>query len=198
MAKVECCICGKNLNTFSFDCWPLQTKVNGQRVYECKECLKKYKGMGLEFTADGKAKVIVDSVFRRKCSVCGHLFSYNVNDLNQNNRHARNATLSSVAALGGALGGAYAASAVDNANAQGQLDKIVDYNRCPKCGSTSLRALSAEEWADEWAKKQAASEKGSAPAVSTADELKKFKELLDSGVISQEEFDAKKKELLGL
>ena len=33
---------------------------------------------------------------------------------------------------------------------------------------------------------------------SEADELKKFKELLDSGVITQEEFDAKKKELLGL
>ena len=34
--------------------------------------------------------------------------------------------------------------------------------------------------------------------VSAADELKKFKELLDMGVISQEEFDAKKKQLLGL
>lgn len=33
---------------------------------------------------------------------------------------------------------------------------------------------------------------------SNADELKKFKELLDSGVITQEEFDAKKKQLLGL
>ncbi len=33
---------------------------------------------------------------------------------------------------------------------------------------------------------------------SAADELKKFKELLDSGVITQEEFDAKKKQLLGL
>lgn len=33
---------------------------------------------------------------------------------------------------------------------------------------------------------------------SNADELKKYKELLDSGVISQEEFDAKKKQLLGL
>ena len=31
-----------------------------------------------------------------------------------------------------------------------------------------------------------------------ADELKKFRELLDSGIITQEEFDAKKKELLGL
>lgn len=33
---------------------------------------------------------------------------------------------------------------------------------------------------------------------STADEIKKFKELLDSGIITQEEFDAKKKQLLGL
>lgn len=34
--------------------------------------------------------------------------------------------------------------------------------------------------------------------LSAADELKKFKELLDMGVITQEEFDAKKKQLLGL
>ena len=34
--------------------------------------------------------------------------------------------------------------------------------------------------------------------VSPAEELKKFKELLDLGIISQEEFDLKKKELLGL
>lgn len=34
--------------------------------------------------------------------------------------------------------------------------------------------------------------------ISAADELKKFKELLDMGVITQEEFDAKKKQLLAL
>lgn len=33
---------------------------------------------------------------------------------------------------------------------------------------------------------------------SSADEIKKFKELLDNGIITQEEFDAKKKQLLGL
>ena len=36
------------------------------------------------------------------------------------------------------------------------------------------------------------------PQSTSADELKKYKELLDTGVISQEEFDAKKKQLLGL
>ena len=34
--------------------------------------------------------------------------------------------------------------------------------------------------------------------VSSADELKKYKELLDQGIITQEEYDAKKKQLLGL
>ena len=33
---------------------------------------------------------------------------------------------------------------------------------------------------------------------STANELKKYKALLDSGTITQAEFDAKKKQLLGL
>ena len=33
--------------------------------------------------------------------------------------------------------------------------------------------------------------------VSVVDELEKFKSLLDSGVVTQKEFDAKKKQLLG-
>ena len=34
--------------------------------------------------------------------------------------------------------------------------------------------------------------------ISSADEIKKFKQLLDEGVISQEEFEAKKKQLIGI
>ena len=46
-------------------------------------------------------------------------------------------------------------------------------------------------------------DKGTQPAAapstaSAADEILKFKELLDMGVLTQEEFDAKKKQLLGL
>jgi len=33
--------------------------------------------------------------------------------------------------------------------------------------------------------------------VSSADEIKRFKELLDQGVITQDEFEIKKKQLLG-
>lgn len=45
---------------------------------------------------------------------------------------------------------------------------------------------------------EASSPQTAPQASSSADEIKKFKELLDSGVITQEEFDAKKKQLLGL
>lgn len=37
-----------------------------------------------------------------------------------------------------------------------------------------------------------------APGADEADQIKKYKELLDSGAITQEEYDAKKKQLLGL
>lgn len=39
---------------------------------------------------------------------------------------------------------------------------------------------------------------GESTNLSTADEIKKYKDLLDEGIISQEEFDAKKKQLLNL
>ena len=45
---------------------------------------------------------------------------------------------------------------------------------------------------------QSKSKESNSVPVSNADDLKKFKELLDAGVISQEEFDIKKKQLLGV
>lgn len=44
----------------------------------------------------------------------------------------------------------------------------------------------------------APSSPSSAPVHSTAEELKLYKELLDAGILTQEEFDAKKKQLLNL
>ncbi len=47
-------------------------------------------------------------------------------------------------------------------------------------------------------KKKTAQSKSDSLSINNADELKKYKDLLDNGVISQEEFDAKKKQILGL
>lgn len=78
-----------------------------------------------------------------------------------------------------------------------------------KCSSWAYEAaakqaqdiLSALQVAADKAAGEAAAQ-ASAPALSAApsaaDELMKFKQLLDAGAITQEEFDAKKKQLLGL
>lgn len=131
---------------------------------------------------------------RKRCNVCGHIFCYNQADIAKNKSNARQATVSSIGGIAGALGGAYAASAVNTGNAQNSLNKIVDFNRCPQCNSTNLSVISDEEFEKMQAQKNTPQQ----TTVSAADELKKFKELLDMGAITQEEFDVKKKELLGL
>ncbi len=55
-----------------------------------------------------------------------------------------------------------------------EIRKIVDANQSAKEGGTIVNTISP------------------------AEELKKMKELLDMGIITEEEFDAKKKQLLGL
>lgn len=47
-------------------------------------------------------------------------------------------------------------------------------------------------------KKKSVQDKLDSSNISNADELKKYKELWDNGIISKEEFDAKKRQLLGL
>ena len=124
----------------------------------------------------------------KKCNVCGHIFCYTQMDLKKNLWHAKNAKLYSLSSLGGT----YASSASDRQSADMAISQIVDYNKCPKCGSRNLSDATDEDLA-----KLSAGENNS-QAVSPADELKKYKELLDMEVITQEEFDAKKKQLLGL
>lgn len=66
------------------------------------------------------------------------------------------------------------------------------------CGEKELKAL--EQILNDAVLKSHSSAPVSAPTqqVSAADEIKKYKDLLDAGAITQEEFDAKKKQLLGL
>jgi TM2 domain-containing membrane protein YozV len=58
----------------------------------------------------------------------------------------------------------------------------------------NLRPADGTPYADE----NKASEQSSASTISAAEELKKYKELLDQGVINEEEFQAKKERLLNL
>ena len=60
---------------------------------------------------------------------------------------------------------------------------------------TNALLYQIKDYIEKTAGKAAAATAG---GISDADELKKFKALLDEGIISQEEFDAKKKQIMGL
>lgn len=132
---------------------------------------------------------------RIRCNVCGHIYCYTNKDLSQNAQNAGLGALSALGSLASVLGGG---TILHTHHLQGQADhytdKIVDFKKCPKCNSTNITELTDEEFK----KLSAKNTQESAPTISNADELKKFKELLDMGIITQEEFDAKKKQLLGL
>ncbi len=132
-------------------------------------------------------------VCRKKCKVCGEVWCYTEEDIKASQKRARASALHS---FSGAMSGNLLVMQTSSVAANQNADKVIDFSKCPRCGSKDIRDLDESEWPTE----QAKATQGSAPAsaVSAADELKKFKDLLDMGVITQEEFDAKKKQLLGL
>ena len=170
--------------------------LEGNKHDVCKDCLQKIgKDKAVKYNPKTDTIEVVekgDIEVRKACNVCGKVFCYNPVDLEKNKSTARDAKLNALGQLGGALSGNYTASAVYGNNASNAIDKIVDYNKCPHCGSIDLKEISKEEY-------QSILRSGNQTStLSAADELKKFKELLEIGVITQEEFDAKKKQILGL
>ena len=196
--KATCGVCGKEVSWNRY-----KTGVDG--AWCCPDCLKKAsKAAGgtvlvarvsvsdlKKLINGGMEELQKDNEYRKKCNVCGHIFCYRDSDLRRNMELAKEARSSANMAVLEAFGGTRLASNQHSAAADRALDKIMDYNKCPKCNSTDLSDATEEEI------RQATIANNNAIA-SAADELKKYKELLDSGVISQEEFDAKKKQLLGL
>ncbi len=163
--------------------------IKGINGYSATE--KTYMG---EYTIVDKkeSNELTNTEHRKRCNVCGKIICYTLKDIEDNQRRAKGAAWSAVGGIAGGLSGNYAAGAISNQTAEQQLNNIVDYNKCPQCGSRDLVDISedSEVCANALNNEQ--------PTVSSADELKKFKELLDMGAITQEEFDAKKKQLLGL
>lgn len=131
---------------------------------------------------------------RMVCNVCGNLFCYSSNDLMKNKALQKDASRMRKVGVGQILFTSMVVGNQTTAQAQQLESQIVDFSKCPHCGSTDLIELSRDEF--EQRKSQLNNSKSG--TVSNADELKKFKELLDMGAITQEEFDAKKKQLLGL
>ena len=75
-------------------------------------------------------------------------------------------------------------------NAQNAQNRIVNYNQCPKCGARDLKTITKDQSIAENQQKNNNS--------SSADQLLKYKELLDNGAISEEEYKALKQKLLNI
>ena len=134
---------------------------------------------------------LLQKEYRKKCNVCGHIFCYTGQDIQNNKLHAKLAQINADAAFVETVAGSRIVAEQDQAAAERQHNKIIDYSKCPKCNSKDLSDATDKE-------NNETANGNNNSFVSAADELKKFKDLLDMGVISQEEFDAKKKELLNL
>ncbi len=127
------------------------------------------------------------------CERCGHVYYFTDDALEYNNTKRQKAfDLYKTAATDALLYGPLVAKVEVNM-AKDKLEDLDEYYECPKCKSEHIRRITEQELKEIIEKKNK-----SQATISQADELKKFKDLLDSGIITQEEFDAKKKQLLGL
>jgi len=189
--KTKCAHCGKAMTPFSD---PLQYNVtdNGCKtnLVICAACMAMSQTKKMVVQGD---KVIMEDFeeIYMKCNVCGHVFCFSGLDVKQNIQHEKDAQKSALRSVGQALFTNQISSQLSKNEAQKHMDQIVDYSHCPKCHSADLVQITAEEAKNSTSQQNA-------PAASAMDELKKLKELLDMGIVSQEEFDAKKKQLLGL
>lgn len=138
-------------------------------------------------------KTSVPGEHRMRCKVCGHIFCYTEEDLKQNNRQATMTALAAVGGIAAAIGGTGYDMYEQRKNLDAQSSKLKDFSRCPNCNSVNIVEITE----DDLSTPESSSPLPASPA-SVADELKKFKELLDMEILTQEEFDAKKKQLLGL
>ncbi|MBR0536250.1 MAG: SHOCT domain-containing protein [Clostridia bacterium] len=128
---------------------------------------------------------------RMRCNVCGHIFCYTDADVKKNKSNSNMAALNAVGSLASVFGGTIFHTQHLQGQANHYADKIVDYSRCPSCHSNNITEIKEGEVSQK-------TPTAPVQTVSAADELKKLKELLDMDIITQEEFDAKKKQLLGL
>ena len=200
-AKPVCGVCGNTLGMNRYkirkdDAWccpdclkKAQNGANGKRTVNCMTIsIDELKQLVADPTAKGQEQMFENikvKEYRMRCNVCGHIYCYTEGDLIRSKNNAIKAAAGTMGSITAAVGGSRIDMYAQGARADAARNAIVDYGRCPHCNSTNVSSVDEEA---------IPSSVGGSPA----DELKKYTELLDSGVITQEEFDAKKKQLLGL
>ena len=193
---VLCDVCG---NACGFS----RYKIYKSDAVCCSNCLKKAGGLlkvdTWKVTIEEIRKLCeekdaeMNKEHRMKCNVCKKVYCYTGGDIEKNIQAAKEMRRAAANAAMQSLAGTQITASSEMNRMDNLKNQIVDYSRCPFCNSKDVVEISDDEWQ---ASLNAASPASS--SVSNVDELKKVKELLDMGIITQEEFDIKKKQLLGL
>lgn len=116
--------------------------------------------------------------YRRRCNICGKIWCYTDKDISANTTKSIGSLASALAGIGSAFSGNMMTMHVAG-SAMSRTQAPTDFEKCPSCNSTNTELMRDD---------------GITPAA--IEELKKYKELLDLGIITQDEFDEKKKAVL--
>ena len=166
-------------------------KYKGETItlyYRGKENPSAAVVVGILKNADEKKKYGTTEELYYRCNICGHIFCYTYKDIHEKNKTEALNALSAIGMMSGAVSGQWG-GAIANQN---NIKEVTDYSKCPKCNSRSIQRISKTE------AEQNSGINKTTTALSVPDEIRKYKELLDEGIITQEEFVEKKKQLLGL
>lgn len=140
------------------------------------QLLSDWKKVRVEMVHSPKSNVVE---YRMRCNVCGKIYCYTKSDVSNN---VTNGLLGAISAIGGlfaAMGGNNMQSLGMGAMSAHFNGKAFDYTKCPYCHSADISEIKEQ-------------------CNSAIEEIKRYKELLDEGIITQEEFDTKKRQLLDL
>ena len=138
---------------------------------------------------------IEPQVYRRCCRACKKIYQFSDLDLMKKQEPAGQSNKSMMLGMSEESGSRKALVRALRKK-QEELPVIRDYRRCPYCNSEELTELTEEEYTA--AASAGAKTVSVVQGISEADEIRKFKGLLDDGLITQEEYEEKRKQLLGL
>lgn len=140
---------------------------------------------------------------RMQCSVCGRIFCYTDSDVKDNKTKATWGMLLSLGTIASGLGGARYDMYEQGKAANTQYAQVKDFSHCPYCNSVSITeigtipVLQSSNQAKEKLPVSKDTPKGN-PIQDEDEMVQYFREMLDMGIISQEEFEEQKRQLLGL
>ena len=150
--------------------------------------VKKNKGKDVQTSigsGNNESAVNTKQEYRFRCNVCGKVFCYTQEEYEHNEGLKKAAQIASFASgFQSGLGSSYRAHEAGK-KADRINDRIKDYSKCPNCNSSDVVRVSNDE------KHIAVNKDADAPTA-----LEQLAKLHEKGIITDEEFQQKKIELL--